>query len=143
MNETKKTKTETKTGTENENRKTVIIKIPELSDILFDETGKRFEPKRIRSIFRNDIELSELFDDGKYTSYNFEYPSNIVNRIIKRFIEIEKSVTEKTKRSTERKTERKNKSFTVFDIDESGKRISKRLRNDGTVIEPTGTDETK
>lgn len=143
MNKTEKTKTTETKLTDISTDKPIIIGTTELSEIVSETVNRRIEPKRLRSILRNDSELSELFDDGNYTNYKFSYPSNITDKIINRFIEIEKTNTVKRNRSAERKTERKNKSLTVFDIDKNGKRISKRLRPDGTEIVPITKPESK
>lgn len=121
-------KTETKTETNTER----IIDTNDLSDLISDKIGRRIEPKRIRSVFRNDPTFNN-FDDGRYTSYKFRYPSGTVDRIIKRFIEIESERTERKQRSDVKRTERKNRSVTVLTFAESGNVSTERIKTDKTV----------
>jgi len=116
--------TETNIGTESktENR---IIGTTELSEIVSEKIGRIIEPKRLRSILRNDETLSDTFDDGLYTKYRFSYPSKIVDRIIDRIRNIESGRIDRTEKSKNRRTERKNRieSNVYNDVDENGKPI--------------------
>ena len=113
MNESKKPKTETESK---------IIGTSELSIIVSERIGRNIEPKRLRSILRNDNILSETFDDGNYTKYRFRFPSNVTDKIIGRLIEIENGRNVKRSESIKRKTERKTKTENVLiGIDGNGK----------------------
>ena len=126
----------------NDKTETVIINAKQLAVIISDEIGRPLESKRLRSVLRSDSELSEFFDDGKYTSYRFNHPSKMTDKIITRFVEIEKTNAESKSKSAERRTERKNKSQSVLDLDKKGKVISKRIKSDGTEITPV-TEKTE
>ena len=132
-NESKKMNpNESKNESKNETKKMKksIIGTSELSDLISEKIGRTVEPKRIRSIFRNDSFFNQ-FDDSKYTKYQFEYPSETVDIIIERFIEIESERNERIEKTKKRKTERKNKSLTVLSIDKTGTVESKSV-NDKT-----------
>jgi hypothetical protein len=142
MNETKpKNETNVKT----EPKKTTVIGTTELSEIVSESVGRLIEPKRIRSVLRNDP-IFNGFDDSVYTKYRFDYPSGTVDRIVKRFIEIESERTERSKRSVERKrlkTERKTVS--VLTLKSDGSVSSEKRKPDGSTEpdEPKRTDGSK
>ena len=130
MNESKKPKTETESK---------IIGTSELSIIVSERIGRNIEPKRLRSILRNDNILSETFDDGNYTKYRFRFPSNVTDKIIGRLIEIENGRNVKRSESIKRKTERKTKTENVLiGIDDNGKPLYEK-----PISEMVESDKTK
>jgi len=107
--------------------KDLVIGTSELSGIISDVIGRSIEPKRLRSILRNDSVLSEYFDDSDYTKYRFNRKSQMVNRIIERFKQIESERSERKNRADIRKTERKNRAETVIDLDDNGKLKTEKI----------------
>lgn len=90
------------------------ITTAELSVIVSDVTGTDYDGRKLRSVLRRIIP-----SDG-YTKYRFDYPSETVNRIVKRFIEIESERTERRKRTAENRKRTESKSTAVIEIDDTG-----------------------